>query len=97
MAKKLRKSYAGDWKLGQEVKPRDRALAMDRALIMSELFQEENFEKIVEIINRPKSDRNREKDFMNACPSTISDRQKTWLWNYLKNYDPSLNWASSGW
>jgi hypothetical protein len=94
------KSYKGPWKRGLKVTDEDRALAMDRALIMSELFQKENFEKIVKVINTPVpkgSVDTRQKDFMKACPDTITNEQKKWLWNYLKNYDPKHNWASTGW
>jgi hypothetical protein len=97
--KKAKKSYQGNWEPGKEVTERDRALAMDRALIMSKLFQAETFPKIIEAINISKevAETKKQEMFFIACGDEITPEQKIWLWNYLKNYNPKYNWGSTGW
>ena len=84
-----------EWNPGNEVLEIDRALAMDRALIMSQLFQAEYFEQIIQIINGSKD----QGQFNKVCTAAnITDTtQQKWLWNYLKNYDPTINWGGTGW
>jgi hypothetical protein len=100
LSKKAKKSFRGNWERGKEITERDRALAMDRALIMSKLFQAESFSKIIKIINKSEeefSEAQRQEDFFEACGDEITTEQKTWLWNYLKHYKPQNNWTGTGW
>ena len=91
------KSYKGDWEPNKrEPNDLDRSLAMDRAMIMSQLFQLEKFSKIVKIINMPNV-ATKKQDFLNACGADITLEQKNWLWNYLKEYKEPNNWVGTGW
>jgi len=83
------------WNAGDEVLEIDRALAMDRALLMTQLFRAEYFEKIIGIINAPTKDPTA---FHNVCASAgIPVDQEKWLWNYLQHYDQNSNWGGTGW
>jgi len=89
------KPYKTDWVLGQPTLELDRSLAMDRALLMCQLFRSEYFEDIINIINGNKD----ESKFKQVCAKTgtITPDQEKWLWNYLQHYDQNNNWGGTGW
>ena len=68
---------------------------MDRAFLMSKLFRRENFEDVIEAINEPDK-KTAQKGFTIACEKAgLTEKQTTWLWNYLKNYNKELAWNQS--
>jgi hypothetical protein len=74
---------------------KDRAMAMDRALYMSKLFQKQHFDKIMAVINQKaamKLSEDAAKDlFIEVCgEADLTGDEMIWLWNYLKNFDPDL-------
>lgn len=108
--KKVRKiyrahRYRGNWKPGEPVTEQDRALAMDRARIMSVLFEAKTFSNIVQYLNivlpqmvsKKATEKEKAEGFFAACGEDITEEQKDWLWNYLKHYDPQKNWTGTGW
>jgi hypothetical protein len=95
--------HMGDWEpnKGMEITDKDRALAMDRALIMAVLFKKDYFEEIVLAINHlgnPEMKARAEPMFFEAVKEApLTQKQKEWLWNYLKNYNSANNWTGTGW
>jgi hypothetical protein len=80
---------------------KERAMAMDRALFMTKLFQKQHFDKIIAIINQYYVDvKNAKGDvveseaedaFIEVCgEADLTGDERIWLWNYLKNFDPDL-------
>jgi hypothetical protein len=80
---------------------KERAMAMDRALFMTKLFQKQHFDKIIAIINQYYVDvKNAKGDvveseaedaFIEVCDEAgIIEEEREWLWNYLQNYKPAM-------
>jgi len=90
---RVNSTYHTGWQPGDQVTDTDRALALDRALIMSQLFRTEYFPEVVRIINGNKN----ETDFINLCEKAGLPDKEQWLWNYLQNYNKKQNWAGTGW
>ncbi len=93
-----------------DLEVRERALAMDRAFIMSRLFSKEYFPKIVNAINiSDKTNRKLgfyaafgidEKNIGEAGNDDFTALQINWLWNYLQHFNPEKVWCanpSPGW
>ena len=52
---------------------------------MTILFQEANFDKITPILNKPIGAPGRDlAAFKAACPASLTEVEKEWLWNYLE-------------
>jgi hypothetical protein len=83
---------------------KERAMAMDKAFMMSKLFQEPYFSAIEEALTRlPKDAAGAENLFLETFvkfreegqPEILTKEQKVWLWNYLKHYDAKKDWMPS--
>lgn len=84
---------------GRNPQDRDRAMSYDRAMFMSILFREPYYTPIMGALNLYASARanndisvmdTAESNFRKTCIelAKLNDKQTSWLWNYLKNYDP---------
>jgi len=85
--------------------PKERNMAMAKAMEMSKLFQEPYYstiENILEINQTNKTEGNNKfKEFVaeqnkinksNNSPELLTEMQQAWLWNYLKHYDKKIDW-----
>ena len=78
-----------------KIPDKERAMAMDRALYMTKLFQAQHFDKIMAIITQHADGKLGDDEavavFTEVCEEAgIIEPEIKWLWNYLENYKPEL-------